>query len=97
MELKEGEYVIPEGYTVKRVGRTIQIYKTLKKTLSDGDLRCKDCQYFIRGHSVSYYTTEVCKMKPKKEKNGVQYYFAANKYNMPCSNFKKRDDGNKEA
>lgn len=91
MELKIGEYFIPDGCTAKKVGRTIQIYETVKKTLRKDDLRCKHCQYFIKGHSVGHYLTEVCKMKPKGERRGIPYYFAANKYNMPCSNFKRKE------
>lgn len=43
MELKIGEYTIPEGCTIKRTGNIIQVYK--KKQVDTSILRCRDCRH----------------------------------------------------
>ncbi len=101
MELKIGEYLIPEGYTVKRIGNTLKVYRKKNRTLGEGEFRCKDCKHYVIGHSnLCYWTTTVCDAKPKvlsdamekKKKNHKDYrhfklYFAAITYGKPCDMF----------
>lgn len=43
MELKIGEYIIPDGCTIKRNGNKIKVYA--KKQVDTSILRCRDCKY----------------------------------------------------
>lgn len=52
MELKIGEYTIPEGCTIKRIGNTIQVYQ--KKQIDPTILRCRQCKYCVR-KSFNFY------------------------------------------
>ena len=90
MKLKEGEYFIPDGYTVKRVGRTIQVYKPRTKGLIEGDYRCKDCVHYVEGYTsnIRWYKSIVCDVQLKREaKDGMMLYKGAKKYGKPCDNF----------
>ena len=87
MTLQEGEYLIPDGYTVKKVGRTLKVYKSKSNRLSEGDYRCKDCKHYVKGFDTisGWYETDVCDMIPKRlTKEGRYAYKAVPKYNLPC-------------
>lgn len=105
MELQIGEYLIPDGCTIKRVGNTIQVYQKKKDRLDVDEYRCKDCIHYTDGHAGLYHwTTMICDAKPKKlsvpmEKRKANHkcfqyyklYFAAQKYGKPCEMFKLRN------
>lgn len=89
MLLDEGEYHIPAGMTVKKVGNILKVYKRKSKMLAENEYRCKDCIHNVMGCSVGYWQTKVCEMKPKKpRKDGVMLYKSTRKYDKPCENFK---------
>jgi hypothetical protein len=90
MELKEGKYFIPDGYTVRRVGKILHVYKPKSKGLIEGDYRCKDCVHYVEGYTsnVRWYKSIVCDVQPKREaKDGKMLYKAAQKYGKPCDKF----------
>lgn len=90
MELKEGVYFIPDGYTIKRIGRSIQVYKPRGKCLAEGDYRCKDCVHYVEGYTSNsgWYKSIVCDVQPKwKAKDGRMLYKAAQKYGKLCYKF----------
>lgn len=45
MELKIGEYTIPDGCTIKRVGNVVKVYA--KKQVDTSILRCRDCKHCV--------------------------------------------------
>lgn len=88
MELKTGEYTVPEGCTVKIKGKIVSVYERKNKTLSPTEYRCKDCKHRVLGKSVGYFDTYVCDLKPKKLKAyKVMRFHAARKYGKPCECF----------
>ena len=92
--LQEGEYTIPKGYTAKKVGSTLKVYKSKRNVLHDDDYRCKDCVHFVKGFSTNsgLYETNVCDMFPTRITDGGIYrYKAVQKYAMPCFNFQARE------
>lgn len=94
MELKEGEYFIPDGYTVKRIGCTIHVYKPKPRGLIEGDYRCKDCVHYVEGYTSNsrWYKSLVCQMQPKKQsKDGMVLYKAVSKYGKICDNFRLKE------
>lgn len=93
-ELQIGEYLIPEGCTIRRVGSTIHVYQKKKGKLDIKDNRCKDCEHYVDGHTgLHYWTTKVCEMKPKtllrlpEKFKDFKLYFGAQKYGKPCDMF----------
>ena len=91
--LKEGEYIIPDGLVVKRRGKMLKVYKTVRKYLVEGQYRCRDCAHNVKGYttSVRWYMSDVCECKPKRiDKDGRQLYYTVRKYGMPCNNFDLR-------
>ena len=98
-ELQIGEYFIPDGCTIRRVGNTIQVYQKKKDKLDIKDYRCKDCVHYVDGHTgLHYWTTKVCNMKPKtllrlpEEFKDFKLYFGAQKYEKPCDKFEARKE-----
>lgn len=93
MILQEDEYTIPEGYSIKKVGHTITIYKSKTNKLTEEDYRCKDCIHYVQGYSLNsgYYPTIVCDKQPKKDsKDGRTLYKAAKKYGKICTYFEHK-------
>ena len=95
--LQEGEYTIPPGYTIKKVGGVIRVYKSASKCLGPNDHRCKDCAHYVEGYSLNsgWYKTKVCELQPKRpSKDGKRMlYKAAKKYGKPCDKFElKKND-----
>lgn len=93
--LQEGEYLIPDGYSVKKVGRTLQVHKSKGKRLCDGEYRCKDCKHYVSGYSSNsaWYETMVCELIFKRTtKEGRPCYKAVKKYAMPCEKFERKED-----
>ena len=90
MTLKEGEYFIPDGYSVKKVEQTLQVYKSKANRLSEGEYRCKDCKHRVKGKTFGrqYYDTMVCELKPKKE-NGL--FYCAPLYGKLCEKFELKE------
>lgn len=96
MTLQEGEYLIPDGYSVKKVGNTLQVYKSKRNVLPEGEYRCKDCKHYVKGFSLNsgWYETNVCDMQPKRiTKEGRYTYKAAQKYGLPCVKFELKKGG----
>lgn len=105
-ELQIGEYIIPDGCTIRRVGNTIQVYQKVKKKLDAGDYRCKDCKHYVDGHTgLHYWITKVCDMKPKtlsrlsergkalhKDFKDFKLYYYTNGYEKPCDKFEARKE-----
>lgn len=96
MELEIGDYVIPDGCSIMRSGRTLLVYETKSNKLKEGDYRCKDCIHYIKGYSPNsgWFETTVCRMFPKRmSKDGKRMlYKAAYKYGKPCDSFKMREE-----
>lgn len=94
MTLQEGEYFIPDGYSVKKVGQTLQVYKSKANRLPKGEYRCKDCKHYVRGFSSNsaWYETMVCELIFKRTtKEGRPCYKAVNKYGKPCDKFELKE------
>ena len=87
MELKIGEYFIPDGCTAKFVGRMVVVYKRKSKKLAPTEYRCKDCKHRVQGHCFKrqHYDSDVCELKPKG--NGL--FYGAPLYGKPCEKFEK--------
>ena len=95
MILQEGDYKIPQGYSIKRNGNTLIVYKSKRKVLQEGEYRCKDCVHYQKGYSLNsgWYETMICKMLLKRvAKDGRQVHKAVPKYNMPCDKFEPRKE-----
>ena len=100
-ELSIGTYSVPEGCTAKMVGKTIQVYEAKRHSLTQEELRCKDCQHFTLGHThLTSYQTTVCDAKPKKLSDELEWrrranpmyrdykvFYSAQKYDKPCEKF----------
>jgi len=88
MELKIGEYFIPDGCVVKLVGRTVVVYKRKSKKLAPTEYRCKDCKHRVKGKTFGrqFYDTMVCELKSKG--NGL--FYGAPLYGKPCEKFEKK-------
>lgn len=99
MELKIGEYFIPDGCSVIKVGRTIKVYPSMSKK-KEGSDRCRRCIHFAIGNTkYGHAKTWVCDLKPKSVKHtppegyeGQHLYYAAKYYDMPCENYVRRED-----
>lgn len=94
MTLQEGEYFIPDGYSVKKVGRTLQVYQSKSNRLPKGEYRCKDCKHYVKGFSSNsaWYETRVCELIFKRTtKEGRPCYKAVNKYGKPCDKFELKE------
>ena len=91
MELKIGEYTVPEGCTIKIKGKIVSVYERKNKTLSPTEYRCKDCKHRIKGYCFNNprYSSWVCELKPKS--NGL--YYCAPLYGKPCDKFERNDYG----
>lgn len=94
--LTEGEYQIPDGYTIERSGNKFVVRPSHKNVLSEDDHRCRDCVHRVMGYSKNsgYYKTYVCLMQPvcKDKIKGVVRYKAVGEYGKSCSSFAKRKE-----
>ena len=101
MDLQIGEYVIPDGCTVRRTGNVLQVYKRRDKKymVNYDNPRCRNCIHFVSGHTkYGYWTTMVCDAKPKvlrKEETGyykdMKLYFCARPYDKPCDKYVRKE------
>lgn len=84
--LKVGTYLLPEDCTASVVKGEVIVYQKRKSVLKDGDYRCKDCKFNVKGHTTknAWYSTDVCLHKPKRHP-GV--YYAVRPYAKPCDKF----------
>ena len=95
MKLQEGEYMIPDGLSIKKVGRVLQVYKSKANRLSEDEYRCKDCKHYVSGFSSNsaWYETKVCELLYKRStKEGRPCYKAVNKYAKPCDKFVLKEE-----
>ena len=93
-KLKTGEYVIPDDCSVKKVGKTILVYKKkIKRVDSD---RCRYCKHFGTGPTImssEWWTSCVCFKKPKGVGiTGKTIYYSANPYGKVCELFEQKDE-----
>ena len=94
--LTEGEYQIPDDYTVVRSGNRLTVRPSHKNVLGEDDPRCRDCVHRVMGYTKNsgYYKTHVCLMQPvcKDKIKGVVRYKAAGEYGKACSSFARRKE-----
>ena len=88
--LQEGEYRIPEDLRAVIINPTTIRVQKRKAPKIEGGYRCKDCEHWVKGHSLKnlYYWTFICEMKPKRT-DGL--FYAQPYYGKPCENFKPRE------
>lgn len=88
MELKIGEYTIPEGCTIKRIGNTIQVYQK-KKQRDTSVLRCRDCKYCDE-NTNQWYHWYLCLArewgKDHKRNYNIKPHFKA------CEKFERKEE-----
>lgn len=84
--LKVGTYLLPEDCTASVVKGKVIVYQKRKSVLKEGDHRCKDCKFNVKGHTIknAWYSTNVCLLRPKRHA-GV--YYAVRPYAKPCDKF----------
>lgn len=87
MELKIGEYTIPDGCTIKRVGNTIKVYA--KKQVDTSILRCRDCKHCVP-HSNGWFATYNCMARTW----GKRYprHYVVTKSTKACDKFEKKEE-----
>ena len=88
--LKVGTYLLPDDCTVSVVKGKVIVHQKRKSFLKEGDHRCKDCKFNVKGHTIknAWYSTDVCLHKPKRHP-GV--YYAVQKYTKICERFQLKD------
>ena len=88
--LKVGTYLLPDDCTVSVVKGKVIVHQKRKSFLKDGDHRCKDCKFNVKGHTIknAWYSTNVCLLRPKRHA-GV--YYAVQKYTKICERFQLKD------
>ena len=87
MELKIGEYTIPEGCTIKRIGNTIQVYQ--KKQRDTSVLRCRDCKYCDENMN-QWYHWYLCLARTWGKKYKRNYNVRPSK--KACAKFERREE-----
>lgn len=88
MELKIGEYFIPEGCTVKMVGKTIKVYQ--KKLRDPSILRCRDCKYCSLRYPSQYWGGHICKANTWGKRYVRNYTVQLSK--KACDKFERKED-----
>ena len=88
--LKVGTYLLPDDCTVSVVKGKVIVHQKRKSFLKEGDHRCKDCKFNVKGHTIknAWYSTNVCLLRPKRHA-GV--YYAVQKYTKICERFQLKD------
>ena len=85
-----GEYMLPEGVTIKRNGKILRVVACKDNKVTE--YRCRDCEHRQYGYTrkIGLYMSPVCIKKPKNGKtvNGVQIYFRCDPYGKICDEFK---------
>lgn len=92
-KLKLGKYVLPEDSVIEKAGKNIIIVRKSKsKIIKEGDLRCRDCEFFGIGHATKaiQYDSAVCFKKPKTEFKGITIYWSAIPTGKKCDKFRKK-------
>ena len=87
--------MIPDGLSIRKVGKTLQVYKSKSNRLSEGEYRCKDCKHYVKGFSnnSAWYETMICELTYKRTtKEGRTCYKAVNKYAKPCGFFELKEE-----
>ena len=84
--LKVGTYLLPDDCTVSVVKGKVIVHQKRKSFLKEGDHRCKDCKFNVKGHTIknAWYSTNVCLLRPKRHA-GV--YYAVRPYDKTCDKF----------
>lgn len=88
-KLQIGEYFIPEGCTIKRVGKTILVYKKKSNKLPPSEKRCRNCKFFGKWHTVHlYYLANACLKKPKQKEG---FFFSTFPTHKICEKFELKN------
>lgn len=88
--LEAGEYTLPEGYTIERVGSFVTVRPIVKAITSP---RCRDCKHCASGRATANgWTTTVCLLQPKGrvDKDGIPLYYHRGTRNQPCEKFEEK-------
>ena len=85
MELKIGEYIIPEGCTIKREGNTVKVYQ--KKQIDPTILRCRQCKYCMR---KSLFNVYICMARTWGKKYPRHYTVTPS--TKACEKFEMREE-----
>lgn len=85
MELKIGEYTIPEGCTIKREGNTVKVYQ--KKQIDPTILRCRQCKYCMR---KSLFNVYICMARTWGKKYPRHYTVTPS--TKACENFERKEE-----
>ncbi len=90
-ELKEGEYIIPEGMTLVINGSSVVIRTIRDRHRKPDDYRCIDCKNIADGHWTNnqWWHSNVCLKQPKKNKKGL-FYAVTPLGGKNCSLFEKK-------
>lgn len=87
MELKVGEYIIPDGCTIKREGNKVKVYA--KKQVDKSILRCRDCKY-CTPHPHGFPNSFNCMARTWGKK--YTYHYVVTKSTKACDKFEKKEE-----
>lgn len=88
MELKIGEYTIPEGCTIKREGNTVKVYQ--KKQIDTSVSRCRDCKYCEIMSVTPWYKYYACMARTWGKKYPRHYTVTLS--TKACEKFEKKEE-----
>ena len=95
IELQEGTYNIPNGFTVKvmRGARQIEVKPYSNNRIKPGDYRCRDCKHQIEGPCLAnqWWKSKVCEKRPKRVVGQTQLYYAVQDNRFACALFELKD------
>lgn len=90
MELKIGEYIIPDGCTIKRVGNIVKVYA--KKQVDTSILRCRDCKHCAPNPNVpSYCCGKYCICAARTWGKKYPRSYAVTPSTKACDKFEKKE------
>ena len=85
--LPEGEYIIPDDYTVKRDGNKV-IVRPKIKTHNQVRWHCRDCKYLGRGRTAKNFGVDVSCCLKRQKATGL--YYSAYPSDKACYEFEHR-------
>ena len=95
-ELQPGEYTIPDGYMMEKIGDIYIVRKSKRVEIHEN--RCKNCKYFGKARITinAWYESDACLMKPKKVGNkrfqDQKLYYGAKPTGKICDKFELKED-----
>ena len=87
MELKIGEYTIPEGCTIKREGNTVKVYQ--KKQIDPTILRCRQCKYFFTDNKKPWTSIDKCMARTWGKK--YPRHYTVTQSTKACEKFERKE------